>query len=231
MPRDVGVILVAAGQGARVGGAPKQYRQLGGVPIVLRALRPFTAHREVAQVVLVLPPADAAEPPPFLRHVVGGGGALTLVPGGAERGDSVEAGLAALDPVCSIALVHDAARPFVKADVIDAVIQEARAGSGAVAAVPVTDTVKELAGGGHRILRTLPRERLWRAQTPQGFPRALLTEAYARARQEGVKATDDAALEERLGATVIVVPDSPRNFKITTTEDLAWAEAWVASRG
>jgi 2-C-methyl-D-erythritol 4-phosphate cytidylyltransferase len=229
LPRDVGVILVAAGQGTRVGGAPKQYRQLAGVPIVLRALRPFTAHREVAQVVLVLPPADAAQPPPFLRGLAGP--ALRLVPGGAERGDSVLAGLAALEPVCSIALVHDAARPFVKADVIDAVIQEARAGSGAVAAVPITDTVKELAGGGHRVLRTLPRERLWRAQTPQGFPRALLVEAYERARQDGVKATDDAALVERLGATVTVIPDSPRNFKITTAEDLAWAEAWVASRG
>jgi len=229
LPRDVGVILVAAGQGTRVGGAPKQYRQLAGVPIVLRALRPFTAHREVAQVVLVLPPADAAQPPPFLRGLAGP--ALRLVPGGAERGDSVLAGLAALEPVCSIALVHDAARPFVKADVIDAVIQEARAGSGAVAAVPITDTVKELAGGGHRVLRTLPRERLWRAQTPQGFPRALLVEAYERARQDGVKAADDAALVERLGATVTVIPDSPRNFKITTAEDLAWAEAWVASRG
>ena len=229
MPRDVGVILVAAGQGTRVGGVPKQYRQLAGVPILLRALRPFTAHREVARVVLVLPPADAAQPPPFLRSVAGP--EIRVVAGGAERGDSVVAGLAVLEPVCSIALVHDAARPFVKADVIDAVIQEARAGSGAVAAVPITDTVKELAGGGHRVLRTLPRERLWRAQTPQGFPRALLTEAYARARQDGVKATDDAALVERLGATVTVIPDSPRNFKITTAEDLAWAEAWVASRG
>lgn len=231
MPRDVGVILVAAGQGTRVGGGgpPKQFRQLAGVPVVLRALRPFAAHREVAQVVLVVPPADAAEPPPFLRSIVGAG--LRLVAGGAERGDSVQAGLAALEPVCSLVLVHDAARPFVKPDVIDAVIQEARAGAGAVAAVPVTDTVKELAGGGHRVLRTLPRDRLWRAQTPQGFPRALLTEAYARARQEGVKASDDAALVERLGATVIVVPDSPGNVKITTAEDLAWAEAWVASRG
>lgn len=229
MRRDVGVILVAAGQGTRVGGPPKQYRALGGVPIVLRALRPFTAHREVAHVVLVLPPPDAAEPPPFLRGLAGP--ALTLVAGGAERGDSVLAGLTALEPVCGIVLVHDAARPFVKADVIDGVIQEARAGAGAVAAVPITDTVKELAGGGHRVLRTLPRERLWRAQTPQGFPRALLAEAYERARQDGVQATDDAALVERLGATVTVIPDSPRNFKITTVEDLAWAEAWVASRG
>jgi len=229
LPRDVGAILVAAGQGTRIGGVPKQYRALAGVPIVLRALRPFTAHREVAQVVLVLPPADAAEPPSFLRGLAGP--ALTLVAGGAERGDSVAAGLAALESVCGIVLVHDAARPFVKADVIDAVIQEARAGVGAVAAVPITDTVKELAGGGHRVLRTLPREGLWRAQTPQGFPRALLAEAYERARRDGVQATDDAALVERLGATVCVVPDSPHNLKLTTPEDLAWAEAWVASRG
>ena len=229
MPRDVGAIVVAAGQGTRIGGVPKQYRLLAGVPIVLRALRPFAAHRDVAHVVLVLPPADAAQPPALLADLAGP--ALTLVAGGAERGDSVTAGLAALEPVCGIVLVHDAARPFVGPEVIDAVIEEARTGVGAVAAVPISDTVKELAGDGRRVRRTLARERLWRAQTPQGFPRALLAEAYERARREGVSATDDAALVERLGATVCIVPDSPRNLKITTAEDLAWAEAWVAVNG
>ncbi len=228
MPRDVGAIVVAAGQGTRIGGVPKQYRPLAGVPIVLRALRPFTAHREVAHVVLVLPPADAAQPPPFLADLAGR--ALTLVAGGPERSDSVAAGLAALEPACAIVLVHDAARPFVEPDVIDAVIREARNGVGALAAVPVSDTIKEVSPDGRRVLRTVPRERLWRAQTPQGFPRDLLAEAHARARREGVSATDDAALVERLGAVVHVVPDSPRNVKITTADDLAWAEAWAAGR-
>jgi 2-C-methyl-D-erythritol 4-phosphate cytidylyltransferase len=228
LPRDVGAIIVAAGQGSRIGGVPKQYRPLAGVPIVLRALRPFTAHREVAHVVLVLPAADAAQPPPFLADLTGR--ALTLVAGGAERTDSVAAGLAALDPSCTIVLVHDAARPFVEAEVIDAVIREARTGAGAVAAVPMSDTVKEVAADDRRVLRTVPRDRLWRAQTPQGFPRALLAEAHARAGREARSATDDGALVEQLGAVVRVVPDSPRNVKITTADDLAWAEAWAAAR-
>ncbi len=151
---------------------------------------------------------------------------LTLVDGGAERSDSVAAGLAALSPDCSIVLVHDAARPFVEPGVIDAVIREARTGVSAVAAVPVTDTIKEVsADDDRRVVRTVARERLWRAQTPQGFPRALLVEAHERARRANLSATDDAALVERLGALVVVVPDSPRNLKITTPEDLAWAEA------
>jgi 2-C-methyl-D-erythritol 4-phosphate cytidylyltransferase len=228
LPRDVGAIVVAAGQGTRIGGVPKQYRLLAGVPIVLRALRPFVAHPEVAHVVLVLPPADAANPPPFLTDLAGHG--LTLASGGRERSHSVAAGLAALPSACSIVLVHDGARPFVEPGVIDAVIRQARAGVGALAAVPVTDTVKEVSPADHSVLRTLPREGLWLAQTPQGFPRALLVEAHERGCREGVIATDDASLVERLGASVRVVPDSPSNLKITTLEDLAWAEAWVESR-
>ena len=193
--------------------------------MVLRALRHFTSHPEVAHVVLVLPPGQSAAPPPFLKDLATED--LTLADGGAERSDSVAAGLAALSADCSVVLVHDAARPFVEAAVIDAVIREARSGVAAVAAVPVTDTIKEVSADDRRVLRTVPRERLWRAQTPQGFPRALLVEAHDRAQRAGVSATDDAALVERLGAFVVVVPDSPRNVKITTPEDLAWAEAWA----
>jgi len=197
--------------------------------MVLRALQNFTAHPDVAHVVLVLPPGEAAAPPRFLRDLATEH--LTLADGGPERSDSVAAGLAALSPDCSIVLVHDAARPFVEPEVIDAVIREARTGVGAVAAVPVTDTIKEVsAGDERRVVRTVPRERLWRAQTPQGFPRALLLEAHQRARRAGLHGTDDAALVERLGAFVVVVPDSPRNLKITTPEDLAWAELWANPR-
>ena len=195
--------------------------------MLLRALRPFTAHREVAHVVVVLPAGQVAHPPEFLAQIAGG--SLTLVEGGAERSHSVAAGLAALNADCAVVLVHDAARPFVQPDTIDAVVMVVRGGVAAVAALPITDTVKEVAPDDpRRVVRTVPRDRLWRAQTPQGFPRTLLVEAHERAQRAGLTATDDAALVERLGATVVVVPDSPRNIKITTAEDLAWADAWAA---
>jgi 2-C-methyl-D-erythritol 4-phosphate cytidylyltransferase len=229
LPRDVGVIVVAAGRGTRLGGTtPKQYQPIGGVPMVLRALRPFTAHPDVARVALVLPAADAAQPPAFLRELHGGG--LVLVPGGAQRTDSVAAGLAALGPECTTVLVHDAARPFVERAVIDAVIAHARAGEGAVAAVRVSDTLKQAAADdATRIGRTVPRDGLWRAQTPQGFPRAVLERAYANLPAEAAP-SDDAALVERTGVTVRLVPDSPRNLKVTTAEDLALAQQ-LAGRG
>jgi len=221
-------VVVAAGRGHRLGGGtPKQYRPIAGVPMVLRALRPFTTHPEVAHVVLVLPAEDAAAPPEFLRGLTGAG--LRLVAGGAERADSVAAGLGALDPACTIVLVHDAARPFVQRGVIDAVIAHARAGEGAVAAVRVSDTLKEAAPADPtRIGRTVPRDGLWRAQTPQGFPRAVLERAHHEAARAGA-ATDDAALVERTGTAVRLVPDSPRNLKVTTAEDFALAELLAGS--
>lgn len=195
--------------------------------MVLRAVRPFAAHPDVARVALVLPAADAADPPAFLRGLAGSG--LVVVPGGAERADSVAAGLAALGPECTTVLVHDAARPFVERAVIDAVIAYARAGEGAIAAVKVSDTLKEASpDDATRIGRTVPRDGLWRAQTPQGFPRAVLERAYAA--REGGAPTDDATLVERTGVPVRLVPDSPRNLKVTTAEDLALAEL-LAGRG
>ena len=189
--------------------------------MVLRALRLFTSHPDVAQVVLVLPPDDAVNPPTFLSDL----SKIAIVPGGAHRGDSVRAGLAALQRECTIVLIHDAARPFVERAVIDAVIGHARAGEGAVPAILMSDTLKEATRtDGTLIRRTRPRSRLWRAQTPQGFPRAVLVEAHARAARLGRRATDDAALVEALGVPVRLVPDSCRNLKVTTSEDLALAQ-------
>lgn len=218
------MIIVAAGRSTRLGGrAAKQYLPVAGVPLVLRAVRPFAAHPEVAQVVLVLPPADAASPPGFLAPLQSP--ALTLAPGGAERADSVAAGLAALRAECQVVLVHDGARPFPAREVIDAVIAYARAGEGAIAALPVTDTIKAAAAEEpDRVASTVPRDRLWRAQTPQGFPRALLERAYARAGPGASGATDEAALVEACGGTVRLVPDTVRNLKVTTPDDLAMAE-------
>ena len=225
----MGVIVVAAGRGERVGGAPKQYREIAGVPMLLRSVRPFVAHPDVAHVAIVLPPADAAQPPQWLAELLGG--ALSVVGGGSERQASVAAGLAALPDVCAVVLVHDAARPFASSAVIGAVIERARAGEAAIAAVPVSDTLKQTGLDGRTVERTVSREGLWRAQTPQGFPRAVLAAAHAVAASaqadSGAPATDDAALVERNGGSVSVVPDSATNFKITTADDLSLAEAWA----
>jgi 2-C-methyl-D-erythritol 4-phosphate cytidylyltransferase len=137
----------------------------------------------------------------------------------------VAAGLAAVRPECRVVLVHDGARPFPARSVIDAVIAYARAGEGAIAALPVTDTIKEaVAADPTRIGATVPRSRLWRAQTPQGFPRELLERAYAEAGARASEATDESALVEACGGTVRLVPDTLRNLKVTTPEDLALAE-------
>jgi 2-C-methyl-D-erythritol 4-phosphate cytidylyltransferase len=188
---------------------------------VLRALRPFLAHPEIGSVVLVVPAGVAQAPPEWLSPIIGD--RLTLAVGGVERMDSVAAGLAALPAEMTIVLIHDGARPFPEPDVIDAVIQGARAGSGVIAALPVTDTIKEAEDG--RVIRTVPREGLWRAQTPQGFPRPMLEYAFEQARANGFKATDDAALVEAAGGTVLIIPDVTSNLKITTAEDFLVADA------
>jgi len=197
--------------------------------MLLRALRPFTGHPEVRHVVVALPPGYAEQPPEWLGKVRGE--RLGLVAGGAQRADSVRAALAALPQETAVVLVHDAARPFVSRGTIDAVIARARAGVGAVAAVPVTDTLKEVGQGSHRatprVTRTVDRERMWRAQTPQGFPRQMLEDAYAQLAPASQDSTpsDDAEVCERAGFPVELVPDSPYNFKITTADDFRIAEA------
>ena len=211
------------------GTVPKQFQLIGGVPMVVRALRPFIAHPEVAHVVLVLPPAEASDPPEFLSAIAARSGpsraAFTMTPGGRHRGDSVRAGLSTLRAECKVVLVHDAARPFVDPEVIDAVIACARAGEGAVPAVPLSDTLKEATTGDATLIRrTRPRARLWRAQTPQGFPRKVLERAHAQAARTGHRATDDAALVEAMGIPVRLVSDSCWNLKVTTADDLALAE-------
>lgn len=223
------MVLVAAGEGRRLGNdTPKQFLPIAGVPMLLRSLRPFTAHPDVRQVVLVLPAGQAAAPPAWLAELVGE--QLRIVAGGAERMDSVEQGLHALVVDCTLVLVHDAARPLVRREIVDAVIGQARKGTGAIAAVPVSDTLKESGSdsGLPQIRRTIPRDGLWRAQTPQGFPRPMLERAYRSARKDSVAGTDEAALVERLGEPVVLVPDSAWNIKVTTPEDLELAEIIAA---
>jgi 2-C-methyl-D-erythritol 4-phosphate cytidylyltransferase len=224
---DVGVVMVAAGAGVRAGaGEPKQFRPILGVPMLLRALRPFLAHPAVGRVIVALPPAAVGRPPEWLAPLLGE--RLRAVAGGATRADSVRAGLAGLGDVPGIVLVHDAARPLVSREIIDAVIALARTGVGAVPAVPIGDTVKQAADG--RVLRTVSRDGLWGAQTPQGFPGVMLTAAYAGWTPTDPPPTDDAELCERGGFPVAITPGAADNLKVTTGSDWRVAEALLRER-
>lgn len=214
-------VVVAGGSGSRLapatGDTRKQYVEVAGVPVLLRALLPFLEHPAFGSVVVVLPPADVHSPPAWLADR-----GPTIVPGGAERSDSVWNGLQAVHPAAEVVLVHDGARPFVTREIIDGVLAESRTG-GAVAAVRAVDTLKEADEDG-LVLATADRARFWHAQTPQGFPRDLLVAAYERARREGWAATDDASLFERCGHPVRLVPGAPENIKVTHPLDLRIAE-------
>ena len=222
--QDVGVVIVAGGTGTRATGNTgelKQFRWVGNKPMLLHTVHAFQRRPDVALVVVVLPRSHAADPPPWLFQC--DLDRLLVSTGGNDRGESVWSGLEDLPDELTIAVIHDAARPLVTDATIDAVIREARRGHGAVAALPVVDTLKEVAPDG-RIIRTVERGGLWRAQTPQAFPLRVIEHAYVEARRANVTATDDAALVERLGLDVVVVRGSERAMKVTEEADFARAE-------
>jgi 2-C-methyl-D-erythritol 4-phosphate cytidylyltransferase len=224
--RDVGVVIVAGGSSSRAGadahGQLKQFRWIAGKPVLLHSLQTFMARADVVSVVCVLPRDYVADPPPWIFQC--DIDRLMLAPGGRTRTESVRNGLEDLPDEASIVLVHDAARPFVDDPTINRVVDTVRRGQCAVAALPVVDTLKEV-GPDAQVSRTVDRAGLWRAQTPQGFPR----EVIERAHREGVAghepATDDAALAERLGIPIVVVRGSERAMKITEEADFERAEA------
>jgi 2-C-methyl-D-erythritol 4-phosphate cytidylyltransferase len=218
------VVVAAGGSGRRLGGVRKQYLELAGEPLLLHALRPFLATAEVDWVVVALP-ADDPEPPAWLAAL---DTRIHTVAGGAERGDSVRAGLEAVPEEAHVVLVHDAARPLVTVTVIQRAIVQAAKGVGAIVAVPVADTIKVVADG--VIIETADRRLLWQAQTPQAFPRAMIVDAYRRAAADGLAATDDAALVERYGGRVVVVEGERSNLKVTRESDIAVAEALLRER-
>ncbi len=227
--RDVGVVIVAGGQGTRTGGTElKQFRWVAGKPMLLHSLQTFMARPDVHTVVVVLPRSHAADPPPWLFQC--DIDRLLVSTGGRERAESVANGLEDIPEEVRTVLIHDAARPLVPDDLIERVVVEARRGHGAVPALPVVDTLKEVDESG-RIVRTIDRARLWRVQTPQGFPREMIEHAHAVARRDGVAATDDAGLCERLGFPVVIVPGSERALKVTEEGDFARAEALSTVRG
>ena len=221
---SVNVILVAGGQGRRFGGViPKQFVPLGGEPVLVRTARRFLGMPALTRMIVVAPVGEFSRCEHLLAPLAL---PLTLAPAGRERQHSVAAGLALVEPGCGIVLVHDAVRPLVPPAVIADCVAAARVVGAAVVAVPVADTVKRCAEG--RVVETVPRHDLWLAQTPQAFRAEILRRAHADAALAGLVATDDAALVERLGLPVAIVPGDARNRKITTPEDLAWAEAVLA---
>jgi 2-C-methyl-D-erythritol 4-phosphate cytidylyltransferase len=223
MKPDVGVVIVAGGKGSRTGGDElKQFRWVAGKPMLLHSVQTFQSRQDVAMVVVVLPHDHVGDPPPWLFQC--DTERLLLSVGGRERSDSVRNGLEDLSGEISIVVVHDAARPLVTPKMIDDVIAEARKGHGAAPALPVVDTLKRVNTEGV-ITETIERENLVRIQTPQGFPREMIERAHSDAFAAGIAATDDAALCERLGMQVVIVPGSERAMKITTDADFARAEA------
>lgn len=225
--RDVGVVIVAAGASTRAGGGElKQLRWVAGKPMLLHSLQTFMARPDVVSVVCVLPARYAGDPPPWIFQC--DVGRLMIAPGGDTRTESVSSGLDDLPDEAAVVLIHDAARPLVDNATIDRVVHHVRSGEPAIAALPVTDTLKEV-DASHRIVRTLDRASLWRAQTPQGFPREVIVRAHREAAAGRISATDDAALCERLGIRVAVVRGSERALKVTEEDDFTRVEALARS--
>lgn len=216
-------VIPAAGRGSRFGGeVPKQYLDLGGQPLLVHALDALLMHPAVSGAVVALAADDALWPGWTARH----GKPVIACVGGGERADSVLAALRALPaelPMDTLVLVHDAARPNLRASDISRLIDEARISvDGALLAAPVRDTLKRADNKGC-VQATEPRERLWRALTPQAFRRDALLHALNRARAEGVVVTDEAMAMERLDARPRLVEGREDNLKVTTPSDLALA--------
>jgi len=219
------VILPAAGRSTRFGDAKQKkiFAELDGRAVWLRAVEPFINRDDVAQTIVVIAPEDREL---FERRFRASVAFLNIrvIDGGAERTDSVARALEVVEPACEFIAVHDAARPCLTGDLIDAVFAAAQAHGAALLAIPVADTVKRVGPDG-LTTETLPRGDLYLAQTPQVFRRDVLVRAYANRSRLGAAVTDDTQLVEALGQRCAVVAGSPLNLKITTAADLRLASA------
>ncbi len=225
----IAALIVAAGRGHRLGGPlPKQYRILAGAPVLRHAVLAFLPHPAIGAVRVVIHPDDSR----LCADAVSGLDLPPPVIGGATRQDSVRRGLEAIAGLApDRVLVHDGVRPFVDAATIDAVIAALDEASAAIAALPVTDTLKRCEGG--VITGTVDRTNVWRAQTPQGFRFDAILAAHRAAHGSGPgvpELTDNSVVAEQAGMAVRVVPGNEDNFKITTEHDLQRAERIAAIR-
>lgn len=216
-------VIPAAGKGLRAGGdRPKQYQAIAGRPMIRHTLDRLAAHPRIAGIVLALAAGDDT----FAGIDAIGGKPLRWVTGGGERSDSVLAGLGGLPgtvPDDAFVLVHDAARPCVRADDITRLIEQAGRGEGGLLGAPLRDTLKR-ADAAHRSVETEPREGRWRAFTPQMFRRGALTHALRLAADAGIVVSDEAMAMERTGVAPLLVEGSEDNIKVTTPADFALAE-------
>lgn len=221
-------IIAAAGAGTRMASdRPKQFLLLAGQPVIFHTLQVFEECDSIDEVIVVLPAAESAG---FLS-LAGKYNVRKLarvVPGGTTRADSVKRGLLAIrSATAQIVAVHDGVRPFVTADEISRTVAAAESDGAAILVAPVTDTIKHV--GGDHVVKTLDRASLRRALTPQCFRYELLCDAYQHADVNDPSLTDESALLEQLGRPVSIVEGSARNIKITTLEDLAIAEGFLAA--
>lgn len=216
------VIIPAAGQGKRMGaGRNKLLLELDSIPVLIHTLRVFETDHQCESVTLAINPHDEAELKKLLeaysiQKVV------ALVPGGKERQHSVFEALKTLKGE-GIVLVHDGARPFIKQEIIHKLVLKAEKEGASLVAVPVKDTIKKVQND--EVVETVERSSLWAVQTPQAFRFSLLFEAHHNALNDDFLGTDDASLVERMGTSVFVVEGDYDNIKLTTPEDLYFAEA------
>jgi 2-C-methyl-D-erythritol 4-phosphate cytidylyltransferase len=221
----LGVVIVAAGKGSRMRTAEsKQYLLLGQKPILVHTLQLFQNIHEVDEIILVVGEMDVERCRGYVEDY-GLSKVSSVQGGGAERQDSVKRGLDSLNRDTEWVLVHDGVRPFVNIEHVFGCIRKAKEQDAAVLAVPVKDTIK-VVNAAKQIQSTPDRRSLWAIQTPQAFRLSLLKEAHEQAERDSFIGTDDAMLVERLGVTVHVVEGDYYNIKITTPEDLPWAE-WI----
>jgi 2-C-methyl-D-erythritol 4-phosphate cytidylyltransferase len=210
------------------GTVEKQFLHLQGIPVLAHTLRVFDRSPEVDEVVLVVAPQQRQA---LKERVLGPYPCRKLfgvVDGDSERQGSVARGLEAVPGDSELIVIHDGVRPLVSVDLLGAVLKAANDHGAALAAIPAGDTVKRAEG--EVVAKTLTRETIWLAQTPQAFQASLLRLAYEKASRDKMTVTDDAALVESLGVSVHLVPGSPENIKVTTPTDLVVAEAILAKR-
>lgn len=225
-------ILPAAGMGTRMGmDTPKQFLELDGMPLVIFTLRRLAQCASITEFLVATRAEDVTALSEKAAQALGGRN-VRVLRGGGTRQESVAAALAQVGDDADIVLVHDAVRPFVTCAQVERVIAEARMRGAAILGIPAIDTVKEVKRGSMPedvalISATIPRERIVLAQTPQAFRSALLKEAFARAASDGVNASDEAGLVERLGQPVHVVAGSERNLKITRPADMELARFYL----
>lgn len=219
----VGAVIAAAGSSSRMGGRDKLAEPLDGIPVILRTLAAVEAVPEIREIVVVTREDRVEE----YRRLLGQRSRLrAVVPGGSTRQESVRNGVRALSPDCTLAAIHDGARPLVTPEVFARCIEVARSCGAATAAVPVKDTIK-LADEAGRVLDTPDRSRLWAVQTPQIFDRERYLRAAEEAERRGLSCTDDCQLFEAMGWEVQLVMGDYRNLKLTTPEDFLAAGAYL----